>query len=728
MVQAVARFCYRKRWLVVLIWVVMLAGFTFWARQAGNGFSTSFVLKGADSQAAYDVLEQRFPSQAGGTGDIVFKADNGIRDQAARSDMDKLFADVSKVDHVAVVVSPYSAQGLAQVGPDGKIAYATIVFDERIDNLGNNVFKRIQDLAAGANRDGLQVDLGGDAFSTFKPKVTSESIGLGAAVIILLIAFGSLLAMGLPIITALFGLGIGVAIVELLAHVISLPDFSTQLATMIGIGVGIDYALLIVTRYRQGLHSKLDPEQAVVTAVNTAGRSVLFAGTTVVISLLGMVLIDISFIQGLGIGSAVVVAVTMFAALTLLPAVLGFAGHKIDALKIPGLGNEKENQHKFWWKWSRQVQHHPWPPLIIGVAIMLLFAVPFFSMRLGSSDASNRPTADTTRRAYDLKSEGFGIGSNGPLLLAAELGDANDATALGKLQTALQTTHGVAFVSSPRLNEKGTAAVMTVIPTTSPQDAATVDLIKKIREDVIPAAVQGSGAQVHVGGVTATFDDLAAKLQARLPVFIGTVLLLSFLLLMIVFRSVVLPVKAVLLNMLSIGAAYGVLVAVFQWGWGGHLLGVGNKGPIESFLPMMLFAILFGLSMDYEVFLLSRIKEEYDRSGKNGLAVADGLAHTARVITAAAAIMVTVFASFIVTDLRILKEFGLGLAIAVLLDATIVRLVIVPSIMEIMGDANWWWPKWLDWMPQLHIDGNEVIHDAASAEVHAVRKAATKKS
>ena len=726
MVQGLARFCYRKRWLVLLVWIIALAGFTFWARQAGDGFSTTFVLKGADSQAAYDVLAQRFPSQAGGTGDIVFKADNGITSQGVRSDMEQLFSAVGKVDHVQAVVSPYSPEGLAQVGPDHKIAYATIVFNVRIDSLDNGVIKQIQDLAAGANRDGLQVDLGGDAFSTFKPKVTSESIGLGAAVIILLIAFGSLLAMGLPIITALFGLGIGVAVVELLAHVISLPDFSTQLATMIGIGVGIDYALLIVTRYRQGLHNKLDPEQAVVTAINTAGRSVLFAGTTVVISLLGMVLIDISFIQGLGIGSAVVVAVTMLAALTLLPAVLGFAGHKIDALKIPGLGNEKENEHKFWWKWSRQVQHHPWPPLIIGVIIMLLFAVPFFSMRLGSSDAGNRPSSDTTRRAYDLKSEGFGVGSNGPLLLAAEVNHTADAAAIGRLQTALQTTHGVAFVSSPRSNADGSAGIITVIPTTSPQDAATVDLIKRIRQDVIPGAVKGTDVRVHVGGVTATFDDLAAKLQARLPIFIGTVLLLSFLLLMIVFRSVVLPIKAVLLNMLSIGAAYGILVAVFQWGWGGHLLGVGNQGPIESFLPMMLFAILFGLSMDYEVFLLSRIKEEYDRSHKNGLAVADGLAHTARVITAAAAIMVTVFASFIITDLRILKEFGLGLAVAVLLDATIVRLLIVPSIMEIMGDANWWWPSWLNWLPQLHIDGNEVIHNAEAADAHAARTAVKK--
>jgi RND superfamily putative drug exporter len=567
---------------------------------------------------------------------------------------------------------------------------------------------RLTTLVTAANGNGLQVEGGGDLFTVKGSLGSTELIGLVAAIIILLVAFGSLLAMGLPVLTALLGIGIGFAVVELLSHVTSVPSFATQLAAMIGLGVGIDYALFIVTRYRQGLHQGLDPESSVVAAIDTAGRAVFFAGTTVVISLLGMLLIGIQFIGGLGVGAAAVVAVTMVASLTLLPALLGFVGHNVDKLRLPGTGRVKDPRTTAGYRWGRLLQRHPWPFVAIGLVTLLALAVPVLSIRLGSSDASNTPTSQTTRRAYDLKAQGFGAGASGPLVLAAQIRGPADLPTLQKLTTALAATPGVTQASTARLNSAGDTAIIQVIPTTSSQDQATVSLISKLRHQVIPGVTAGTDVTVHVGGVTASFDDIATKLQGRLPLFIGVVLALSFLLLLVMFRSVVVPAKAVVMNMLSIGAAYGVMVAVFQWGWGKDLFGVGKAGPLESFLPMMLFAILFGLSMDYEVFLLSRIKEEYDTNGRdNRAAVADGLAVTARVITAAAAIMVCVFASFVFGDQRVIKEFGLGLAVAVLVDATVVRMILVPAAMELLGDANWWFPSWLSWLPRFQIEGAE---------------------
>ncbi|MBK5226660.1 MAG: MMPL family transporter, partial [Thermoleophilia bacterium] len=438
-------------------------------------------------------------------------------------------------------------------------------------------------------------------------------------------------------------------------------------------------------------------------------RSVIFAGLTVVISLLGMVLINISFIQGLGIGAASVVAVTMLASITLLPAVLGFVRERVDKLRIPGIGRRKQTAEQgIWYRWGRLLERYSWPAFLIGLVVVVILAIPVLSIRLGSSDASARPTSDTTRRAYDLEAEGFGPGSNGPLLLVSQISGQGDLAILGQVQQAAQADEGVAFVTPPVPNQDFSAAIMQVIPKTSPQDEGTVELTHRLREQILPAVTNGSDVQVHVGGLTAAFEDVSQILTDRLPVFIGTVLALSFILIMVVFRSVVIPIKAVVLNMLSIGAAYGVVVAVFQWGWGESLLGLGSTGPIESFVPMMLFAILFGLSMDYEVFLLSRIKEEYDRSGNNNLAIVRGLSLTAHVITAAAAIMITVFGSFVLGDQRIIKEFGFGLAVAVLIDASIVRLILVPATMEILGKANWWFPKWLKWLPEVHVDAVEV--------------------
>jgi len=506
--------------------------------------------------------------------------------------------------------------------------------------------------------------------------------------------------MGLPIITALFGLGIGVALLELVTHFLVVPNFSPEMAAMIGIGVGIDYALFIVTRYRQGIFEGREPRDAVVTSLMTSGRSVMFAGSTVVISLFGLFLIGQPYMIGLATACIAAVLMVLISALTLLPAMLGFAGGAIDKLHIPGLlqngGPPPENG--FWHRWSRFIQRRAWVTGTVAVLVLLLLALPVFSMRLAFTDASNDPASQTTKQAYDLLAQGFGTGFNGPLIVAVDMHGPSDVATVDRLDAALRAgVPDVAFVAPPQINAANTGAVITVVPKTSPQSGQTETLVQTLRHDVIPPAVQGTGVRALVGGQTAGGIDAANFLGSRLFLVIGAVLILSFLLLMTVFRSVVLPLKAVIMNLLSVGAAYGVMVAVFQWGWAGRVIGIGEAGPIDPWIPVTMFTILFGLSMDYEVFLLSRIREEWLRTGENSTAVADGLAVTGRVITAAAAIMFCVFASFVINDpLHILKVFGFGLAVAVLLDVTLVRMVLVPSIMELLGPVNWWMPRFLD--------------------------------
>ncbi|HEX9312087.1 MAG TPA: MMPL family transporter, partial [Actinomycetota bacterium] len=553
-----------------------------------------------------------------------------------------------------------------------------------------------------------------------EPPGGAELVGVIAAIIILLITFGSVLAMGIPILSALFGIGIGVSLVFVFANWISVPNFTAQIASMIGIGVGIDYALFIVTRYRQGLHEGRDPQEATIVALTTAGRAVIFAGTIVVISLLGLLLMGFAFVQGIAVGAAAAVFATMLASITLIPAILGFVGRNIDKLHIPRLRRtENVSSQGFWFRWSRLIQRRPIVTGLIGLISLVLLAVPLFSMRLGAADAGNDPTHLSTRRAYDLLSEGFGPGFNGPLLLAARIPGQQGLQVLGDLRRDIQGTPGVAAVTPPFPNATMDAAVMRIYPTTAPQDSATTDLVRTLRDRMIPQATRGTGVQVLIDGETAFFVDFAAKIGQRLPILIGVVILLSFVLLMMVFRSIVVPLKAAVMNLLSIGAAYGVIVAVFQWGWGAHLIGVDKQGPIESWVPMMMFTILFGLSMDYEIFLLSRVREEYLRTRDNGLAVANGVASTGRVITAAAAVMIAVFMSFVVGfDLRQVKEIGLGLAIAILVDATLVRMVLVPATMELLRDANWWFPRWMQRrVPRIGVEGAPEELDAELARL-----------
>ncbi|MFP5488673.1 MAG: MMPL family transporter, partial [Acidimicrobiia bacterium] len=583
------------------------------------------------------------------------------------------------------------------VAPNGSVAIAEVSFGDADPVTAGERAERIAELRRDAAfPDGVQVELGGDVFFE-EAEFSSEGLGMVAAVVILLVAFGSVLAMGLPIVTALFGIGIGSAIVLLAARFMDVPDFAPATVAMVTIGVGIDYALFLVTRYREELERGLDVEPAIVRAVDTAGRAVLFAGTTVVVALLGLLAIGLASTRSLAVAVSAGVLVAVLASLTLLPALLGYVGRRIDRLSIRRRTTLRPGERSFWYRWSRLVQRRPGPIAVAGLALIFVLTAPALSMRLGFADASNRPDTDTARRAFDLVAEGFGPGFNGPLVLAAELsGDAvADVATLDRLGDALQSTDGVAATTPAVVNDAGTVAVVQAFPTTSPQDASTSELVETLRSDVLPD-VPGPDTEILVGGAVAAVVDFADVQADRMPLFIGLVLLVSFVVLVAVFRSVAVAAKAVVLNLLSIGAAYGLLVAVFQWGWGTGLLGLGEPGPIEAWAPMMLFAILFGLSMDYEVFLLSRIKEEHDRTGDNATAVADGLASTARLITAAAAIMIFVFGGFLLSADRALQIFGFGLAVAILVDVSLVRLLLVPSTMELLGERNWWLPRWLD--------------------------------
>jgi RND superfamily putative drug exporter len=719
-VDRLGRWCHRRRRTVVAVWLLVLVVVVGAAQVAGGATSTDFSVPGSESQRAFDLLRERFPSRSGDTADIVVRADAGVAGAEVRSRLESLFSDVGEVEHVIGVASPYASDA-RRVSADGTIAFATVQFDVQAPDLRDgSTVDDLKALAQDASGDGLQIELGGRViqFADIEgPGGRGERIGLLVAVLVLLVSFGSVVAMGLPILTALASLGVALSGLSLLANVIDISDFGPRLATLIGLGVGIDYALFIVTRYRQGLHHGLDPENATEVALSTAGRAVVFAGLTVVLSLSGMLLMGVPVVGSLALGTAMTVLVAIAASLTLVPAVLGFIGTNIDRLPLPGRRRD-ETAHRAtgWFRWSRLVQRRPWPFALAGLVVLVALATPALAMRLGSGDAGSDPTTKTARRAYDLLAVGFGPGFNGPLLIVAE-GTGVAGGELVRLTEALARVDGVAAVAPPQLNPQGDVAVVTVFPTTAPQDEATLELMNRLRDDVIPAVTASTGMRVSVGGVTAIFEDLGVTLTERLPIFIAAVLGLSFLLLAVVFRSVVIPLKAVVMNLLSIGAAYGVIVAVFQWGWAAGVIGIDRTGPIQSFIPMLLFAVLFGLSMDYEVFLISRIREEYLRVDDNGLAVADGLAATARVITAAAAIMVAVFGSALLAEDRTTKLFGLGLATAIFIDATLVRTVLVPATMELLGRSNWWLPAWLDrLLPRVSVDAEGSLARAVLAE------------
>jgi RND superfamily putative drug exporter len=709
--RSFATWCTGHRKTVIISWIVALIATVMISGAVGSDFSEEFKLPASDSQEAFDLLETKFPAQSGDTATIVYKARGGVESAPVKREMEAVFASVAKLPHVSEVASPYAGDGAAAISDDGKIAYATVQYDTTTNKLEKDDIKKLVSTSREASGGGLQVEVGGQPIEEVRAEEeggdSSFAIGLLAAVVILLLTFGSVVAMGLPLVTALFALGVGLSLVTVGTHVFDTAEFAPQLAAMIGLGVGIDYALFIVTRFRNGLDEGMEPRPAAIAAVDTAGRAVLFAGITVIISLMGMLLLGITFLYGVAMAAALAVLFTMIAALTLLPALLVIAGRRIDRLRIPGLGSRRTSidENSRWFRWSREVQRRPVLAAVLSGALLLALCIPTLSLRLGSNDAGTDPAGSTTREAYDLLADGFGPGFNGPFVFAAELPSKGEDAALTQLSKTLESEEGVAAVTPVTLNPAKNTGVFQLYPTTSPESEDTTKLLDHIRNDVIPPVEQQTGARVHVGGITAIFEDFGTAISDKLPLFIGVVVLLSALLLMIVFRSILVPLKAIVMNLLSIGAAFGLIVAVFQWGWGASLIGVDGAGPIISFFPIFLFSIVFGLSMDYEVFLMSRIHEEWEHTHDATAAVTRGLALTGRVITAAAAIMVTVFASFMIGEDRIIKLFGLGLASAVFIDAVIIRSILVPAVMQLFGKSAWYFPDWLGRiLPKLHVE------------------------
>jgi putative drug exporter of the RND superfamily len=738
-----ARWSTTHRKSVLLGWIALLVIVNVLAQSAGTSYSNNFTLPNSDAQRASDLLQRSFPAQAGDRDTIVYKVSSGsVQDPAVKARMSAMFARVAKLPHVAAVISPYAGTASGKsVSADGRIAFATVVFDEKANNLPKEAAERVVDVARAAGRSGLQVELGGQAIEATEQAGFGISTGVGllAAIIVLLLTFGSVVAMGLPILTALFGLGTGLGVIALFTHVLDTPNFSSELAAMIGLGVGIDYALFILTRFREAYATPGptfgDARESVIQSMDTAGRAVLFAGCTVVIALLGMMLLGVDFLYGVAISASIGVLLVMLASLTLLPALLTFAGARLARPSRRARRKAERAGAKAgdtvaaaeaatggapaaggtWLRWSMFVERHPRKIAAISAIVMLAIAAPAIALRLGSSDAANDPSSQTTHKAYELLAQGFGAGFNGPLLVAAKLppgaGGATGGTSvtggpgIQRLRTAIAAAPNVASVAPAKVNPAGDVATLTVYPRSSPQAYATTQLVEHLRKKVVPAVAPQSGLKVYVGGVTAGSVDFAKTLGEKLPLFIGVVVLLSALLLMIVFRSLVIPLQAAVMNLLSIGASLGVIVAIFQWGWLGSLIGV-QQGPIESFIPVMLFAIVFGLSMDYEVFLVSRIHERWAHTRENSRAVAEGLALTGRVVTAAAAIMVCVFLSFMLGEDRVIKEFGLSLASAVFLDALVVRCLLLPAVLHLVGKRTWAIPGWLERvLPRVNIEG-----------------------
>ncbi len=692
-------------WLVAALAIVALHA------SLGSQFENSERVPGVESQHAADVLTDRFPTQGGQTARIVLHVDGGrLDDPAYAPTVDRARTQLARGSDVAAVTDPFAA-GSAALSADGRTAYLDVAY--AVDALTGAQLDDVVTVTDQARAAGVDVELTGALAQLESAAPSSELIGVGVAVIVLLIAFGSVVAMGLPIFTALMGIFVGAAGVGILSAFLDIPEFSLILCAMIGLGVGIDYALFIVTRHRQHLHEGMAVEDAVGTAVATAGQAVLFAGTTVVIAILGLFLAGLPAVSGMGAAVALVVTVAMFAAVTLLPGLLGLAGTKIDRLSIHRRSHvDKPAAATVSGRWAHHVGSHSIRYAVVGLVALCAIAVPALSMRIGVADDGNAPTHTTQRLAFDQLAAGFGPGFNGPIQVVVELPSSGDQVAVQRIQDALRADPGVAAVTDPVFNADGDTALLTANPTTAPQDAATDRLVRHLRADVLPAAVDGTDAAASLTG-RAMVTDLTDRISNRLPIFIAAVVAMSFLLLMVVFRSVLVPLKAAVMNLLSIAAAYGVLVMVFQWGWGASLIGLHSTMPINPFLPLIMFAILFGLSMDYEVFLLSRIREEYVATGDNHEAVVRGLSSTARVITSAALIMISVFGAFVLGDDSNGKLFGVGLAVAVLIDATLVRMVLVPATMSLLGRANWWLPGWLDRvLPHLDLESVEGIPQA----------------
>jgi RND superfamily putative drug exporter len=691
---ALADLTYRRRGRVVVAWIVALVASIAVGTALAGEFNADYDTPGSDSEAASDLTKAKFDGYSGQEIYVVWKDEAGVNSAAVKSQMNGFFSQAGDVEHI-------SDHTPIRVSDDGTIATTTLPLNVPGWEVEKEQGEQLIAAAEDNSGDGLEIKLGGDPIYQAQGSASPEGLGFLGAAIVLLIAFGSIVAAGLPLAIALVGLGISSGgLILLLTNVADVPDWTTAVSGLIGIGVGIDYALLVLTRFRSALNSGKDTHDAIVESVTTAGRSVLVAGATVVIAVLGLCLTGLSYMYGVAISASLAVLVVAAASVTLLPALLSYLGPRVNKWRLPYLGRNLDKAdggaNSRAARWSHSVQRRPWVAAIASLVVLLALAAPALGMRLGFPDAGNDPADTMTRQAYDLIAEGFGPGANGPLVVAASIPAGSSTNDLNGLAAAVRADDGVAFVNDPVVSQDGTGALLTVIPTTSPQDSATTDLVNRMRDEIIPQATQDTGIDAKVGGVTAALEDQSDYMTGRMPLFIAGVVGLSFLLLLVAFRAPLIALKAGVMNLLSVCAAYGVMTLFAKGGALGQIIGIDHEVPVAPFMPVMMFAILFGLSMDYEVFLVSRIREEYLKHRDNSRAVADGLAKTARVITAAAAIMVVVFLAFLAAPDVFLKLFGIGLASAIFLDATLVRMVLVPAVMQLLGDRNWWIPKWLE--------------------------------
>ncbi|UIX30573.1 MMPL family transporter [Streptomyces sp. GQFP] len=710
-----ARWCVRHRLVVVLIWLAAFAGVTAAAAVAGSAYSNDYEAPGTESGRATQLLEDGFPGLGGDTDTVVWHTGSGtVRAADVEQTMSDTLDRIADLPGVASVVSPYEGRGGSQISGDGRTAYATVTFEKSAEDIDAGEARAVVDAAEAARADGLQVELGGSAIALTESSGghLAEALGVVVAAVVLFLAFGSLAASLLPIATALVSVGTAYAGIVLLGHMMTVADFAPMLGMLIGLGVGIDYALFIVTRHRRGLKRGLSVTEAATNAVTTTGRAVVFAGATVCIALLGMLILRLGFLNGVAIAASLTVVLTVAASVTLLPALLSFIGPRAlsrrERRRLAEHGPEPELPTGLAARWSAFVERHPKLLGAAALVVMALLALPTLSLHLGTSDQGNNPSTTTTRQAYDLIADGFGPGVNGPLTLVTPVADAEDQLVLDNLAATLRTTKGVASASPVTYSADGSTGYLTVVPTSSPQSAKTSDLVERLREKVLPRAETGTSLDLQVGGVTASYDDFADVIVGKLPLFVGVVIGLGCLLLLLAFRSIGIPLKAAAMNVAAVASAFGVVVAIFQWGWGSELLGLGSAGPIEPFLPVIMVSVLFGLSMDYQVFLVSRMYEEWLETGDNRRAVRVGLAETSRVINSAAVIMISVFLAFVLSGDRVIAMFGIALAAAVALDAFVLRTLLVPALMHLLGGANWWLPRWLDRrLPRISIEPPE---------------------
>ncbi len=719
---AIGRFCSRHHWATIAAWMVLAAVLFVAGQRSGGQTNDNLTLPGTGSTTATELLEDNLPEQAYGSNPLTLVAGKGTF--AQQRNREALAATVKRLQglpDVSGLVSPLSSEGKALIGRDGKVTYIPVYLSIGPGELSEEEAQRVLDAAQPAEAAGLEASIGGYVGSQLSQPSTesSEVVGLTAAVIVLLLAFGTATAMSLPIFSAILGLASALSVIRLLEGAIQMPSIATTLATMIGLGVGIDYALFIVTRHKRQLAEGIELRESIARATATAGGAVAFAGGTVVVALCSLAIAGIDLVSTLGFTAAIAVVTSVCAALTLLPALLGALGPRIDSLRVRPEAAQADGQSHGWRRWATRVADHPRRFGLAVIVALLVLAIPLLDLELGQSDVGAMPTSTTSRQSYDALSQGFGPGVNGPLLVAVEMEGPEEARAvLPQLGRAIGGAADVAAVSEPTLDRQGTVAVLSAISSSAPSDEATVELVESLRDETIPAALRGSGADAYVGGQTAGYIDLAAKISEKLPLMIGIVIALSFLILLFAFRSLLVPVKAAIMNLLSIGAAYGVLTAVFQWGWGASLIGLDGAIPIVSFVPLLMFAILFGLSMDYEVFLLTGISERYAAHGDARRAVVEGLGRIGRVIASAATIMFLVFASFVLNGNPIVKEFGIGLAVAIAIDVALVRCMLVPAIMVMAGERMWWLPGWLDRiLPSFSVEGEEFFarRDAEAA-------------